>query len=71
MTTKADVLAAREAYERVAEAYLRERGWVRTDQGDMLLMWFVHPDKPEVSEHDRALLWDGYNREPSHAGGGR
>lgn len=27
MTTKADVLAAREAYERVAEAYLRERGW--------------------------------------------
>lgn len=30
MTTKADVLAARAEYERVAETYLREQGWIAT-----------------------------------------
>jgi hypothetical protein len=50
MTTKADVLAAREAYERVAEAYLREREWLRRDAAHY--PWRSPPDK-----HGRQYNW--------------
>jgi hypothetical protein len=66
MTTKADVLAARDVYERTAKSYLAQRGWREKSGGlerFMFLRWFVGPSGSGALL-DQALLEQFHFEEP-------